>query len=104
MPVIEATYIEFLDAAVAATSKANELGELKRLVLIWSRRLVRSRDHAGQAEDHGSGQSSSPESHTADLATLDDCMVAGAVSGVFVSTHDCVSLTEALRSELDTRM
>lgn len=72
MPVIEATYLKLLDASVAASSEAKKLCVLKRVVLLWSRLLHGSADNAGHAEDELSGRSSSPESHTAELAALND--------------------------------
>lgn len=72
MPVIGATYLKLLDASIAASSEANKLCVLKRVVILWSRVLDRSADNAGHAEDELSSRSSSPESHTAELATLND--------------------------------
>lgn len=96
-------YLELLDAAVTAPREANELGELKGLVVLWSRPLDRSPNKTRHTEYEVSSHSSSPECDTTDLATLDDGVTAGAVLCVLVLTHCCVVPADALGSVCEIR-
>lgn len=90
--MIELTYLRLLDASVAVSIEANERDDLRGLVLFWARPLERSAKNLGHTEDEVSSDPSSPEGHTADLATLDNGVAAGAVRGVLVSTHFALSV------------
>lgn len=95
MPEIEATDLKLVDARAAVSRVAIELGELRRLVLLRTRPLVRPAKNVRHTENEDSGNSSPPESHTAYLATVDDGVTAGAVRGVPISTHLCAVFASA---------